>query len=145
MNCSLPSCTSTHYLAKVHSVPSAYWLVRFGCTVSLFLGSIPVVMCVFLGVVHGPSCFLQREHYFSFQPFLALIGIHALMETIFILESAPFTFHLVFARGLIIKLNIAFNVLQDQQKGPCTDRSKSYCLCHLIGHIHKRCVTRSAS
>ncbi len=54
---------------------------------------------------------LQREQCFSVQPFLAFLGLRELLDTAFLLESAPFCF--VFARGLVIELNISLNVLQD--------------------------------
>ncbi len=58
-------------------------------------------------------------------------------------------FHFVFARGLVIKLNIALNVLQDHQKTLVLTRveffMRLYCLCHLTGHVHNRCIARSVS
>ncbi len=68
-----------------------------------------------------PLCFLQGEQCSSVQPFLAFLGLHELLDSAFLLESAPFALSLL--GGLVIELNIALDVLQDPQQGPCTDRS----------------------
>ncbi len=89
------------------------------------MASIFIVVPALLGVVCSvcaPMFCTERERAVLLCPaLLGVFGVAGIVGFCLPFGVSPFCF--VFARGLVIELDVALNVLQDHQQSPCTDRS----------------------
>ena len=117
--------------------PAFLWLPSL-CVTSALIGDVCGV-CTHM--------FLAERTVLLCPAYLAFLGIRASMESIFLLESAPFDLSLL--GGLSLSLTLLSMFSRTSKRVLALTRvefsMRSYCRCHLTGHIHNRWVERLAS